>query len=257
MDQMTEIDDFYTFGVRRATARSAIRRLLVGVLPEPTLRQLQFELNMLIVRARSWNASRAFRGKTGLLVNIGAGDVGKQTGWVNMDGSRARGVNCLYDARKRLPFPDKSVRGIFTEHFFEHIDYTEEAPHFLAECHRVLQDDGVIRIIVPDAEKYLEAYVAGGWNQLAALRPLDAHLKDQHFQFKYNTRMELINVVFRQAQEHKFAYDFETLELLLKRNGFQDIQKQEYGKSVAPEICIDLQVRASESLYVEAVKRSG
>jgi predicted SAM-dependent methyltransferase len=249
------VDDFYTAGVNRLKRRRLIRRYMCNILPEYLLRQIGFEAHMLSVRVRSRNAARAYRTKKDMLVNIGAGDAGR-TGWINLDGSIAKGVNCLYDARKRLPFSNESVKGIFTEHFFEHIDYTEEAPHFLAECHRVLQIGGVIRIIVPDAEKYLRAYVAGGWQELACLRPLDDQLKDHHFNFKYNTRMELINVVFRQSQEHKFAYDFETLALILRRNGFEDIRKQEFGKSMIPDMCIDLDVRASESLYVEAVKRT-
>jgi predicted SAM-dependent methyltransferase len=209
---------------------------------------------MLLVRVRSWNASRAFQGETDLLVNIGAGANGKKTGWVNLDGFANQGINCLCDARKGLPFPDNSVRGIFSEHFLEHLDYTEEVPKFLSECYRVLRGGGVLRIIVPDAEKYLRAYAQGGWQELISIRPLDANLKDRHAQFRYNTRMELINVVFRQQQEHKFAYDFETLEFLLKRKGFCDIKRQEFARSINPEMCIDMAARASESLYVEAVK---
>src|SRR5262249_55628967 len=142
-----------------------------------------------------------------------------------------------------------------TEHFFEHIDYTEEAPRFLAEAKRVLKDGGVIRIIVPDAEKYLNAYVRDDWRDMMAIRPLDPNLKDFHYSFRYSTRMELINVVFRQFEEHKFAYDFETLALLLKRNGFDEVVRSSYGQSLDPELCIDLEARAPESLYVEAVKR--
>jgi predicted SAM-dependent methyltransferase len=250
-----DVDDFYIFGIKRRRQQRGVRRVLTTFFPESTLRQIQFELHMLLVRLRAWNIDRTYKGRTDLLVNVGAGDAGKE-GWINLDGSKAPGVNCRYDARRRLPFPDGSVKGIFTEHFFEHIDYTEDAPRFLAECHRVLKDGGVIRIIVPDAEKYLLAFAQGGWDDLATIRPLDSELKDYHFRFKYNTRMELINVVFRQEQEHKFAYDFETLALLLSRNGFRDVQRQEFGKSMAPEICLDLKERAPESLYVEAVKRS-
>jgi predicted SAM-dependent methyltransferase len=99
------------------------------------------------------------------MVNIGAGPAGK-AGWVNLDGFRATGINCLCDARRRLPFPDGSVRGIFTEHFVEHLDYTEEVPDFISECYRALEPGGAIRIIFPDIEMYLKAYTAGGWEEL-------------------------------------------------------------------------------------------
>jgi hypothetical protein len=66
--------------------------------------------------------------------------------------------------------------------------------------------------------------------------------------------MELINVIFRQEQEHKFAYDFETIELLLKRHGFNEVTKREFRQSANPELSIDSEGRAAESLYVEAKK---
>lgn len=66
--------------------------------------------------------------------------------------------------------------------------------------------------------------------------------------------MELVNFVFRQKYDRKFAYDYETLKFLLYKYGFSSVQKQEFGKSQLEELCIDQQVRASESLYIEAVK---
>ncbi len=249
----TDIDDFYTAGVKEVSSRRGLRGLIFQLLPKPLLKQLKFELDMLLVRTLQRRHAASYRGRTDLLVNVGAGDVGKD-GWINLDGYRAAGITFRWDARRSLPFPDKSVKGIFAEHFFEHIDYRQEAPRFLAEARRVLRDDGVLRIIVPDAERYVRAYVEGDWESLASLRPLDAQRKDFHFDFKYSTRMELVNVVFRQEQEHKFAYDFETISLLLKRNGFHRVVRQQYGQCLDPDVCIDLQVRASESLYVDAVK---
>jgi citrate lyase synthetase len=66
--------------------------------------------------------------------------------------------------------------------------------------------------------------------------------------------MELINVVFRQGHEHKFAYDFETLRFLLDRYGFSEVVHQEYGTSLMTELCLDQVHRASESIYVDAKK---
>src|SRR5208282_5837473 len=144
-----------------------------------------------------------------MLVNIAPGVHGKP-GWVNVDVFKGPNVNCLYDCRKSLPFPDESVRAIFSEHFFEHLDYTEEVPYFLRECHRVLKKGGVLRLIFPDAEKYLRAYCQGGWEEISRIRPLAVERTDPYFHCRYNTVIELINVLFRQGHEHKFAYDFET-----------------------------------------------
>ncbi len=247
--------DFYSAVIEKARPKRAFKKLLLGFLPNHALEHLRYELRMLLVRVRSANRADAFHQQKDLLLNVGAGKSGKQ-GWVNVDAVPVATINCLYDARTRLPFPTGSVRGIFCEHFFEHIHYTEEAPRFLSECYRVLQDGGVLRIIVPDAEKYLMAYAQGGWGAFQQIRPLDAELRDRFFGWQYNTRMELVNHVFRQGQEHKFAYDFETLEFLLKRNGFHDVRRQEFGRSVMAGLCIDAEIRKAESLYVEAIKQA-
>jgi predicted SAM-dependent methyltransferase len=117
----------------------------------------------------------------------------------------------------------------------------------------VLQPGGVIRIIVPDAEKYIRAYCAEGWEELIKVRPLRPDHTDD-FGSRFNTKMEVVNAVFRMYIDHKYAYDFPTLEFLLRRYGFDEIQKRGFGKSALLELCIDNPDRASESLYVEAVK---
>jgi len=228
-----------------------VRRLIP--IPQHTFFPLLYELYLIGVRLTSRGAPRRFHGQRDLLINLGAGDQGLP-GWVNVDIFAAPGVTCRYDCRKRLPFPDDSARGIFCEHFLEHLDYSEEVPHFLSECRRVLQPGGVLRVLVPDAGRYLLAYAQGGWEELAHLRPLDAGQVDAHFQFPYRTRMELVNMVFRQGHQHRFAYDVETLAFVLRRYGFRQVIRQDYRVSLLPELAIDQEVRASESLVVEAVK---
>ncbi len=66
--------------------------------------------------------------------------------------------------------------------------------------------------------------------------------------------MEVVNSIFRQGTEHKFAYDAETLILDLTRAGFSFVIHQDFGKSVMPALIIDRPERATESLYVEALK---
>jgi predicted SAM-dependent methyltransferase len=233
--------------------RRGIRRLIHRIIPQHTYASLRFEIHLGRVRLRSRSIWKRFENSDNLLVNIGAGPHGKP-GWINIDAYEMPSINCVYDCRKSLPFPDDSVKGIFCEHFFEHIDYTEEAPYFLSECYRVLKPGGVIRLIVPDAEKYLQAYCEGSWEHLRRIRPLDSEDKDVYFHCKYNTPMELINVVFRQGHEHKYAYDWATLDFLLSHYGFPTVTRQPFGQSLMPELCLDQPIRATESLYVDARK---
>jgi predicted SAM-dependent methyltransferase len=245
---------------QRLLGKTGLQKLAMTALPfiprhayHPFLSEVRIALTRLVHRPS--RVKRLYRDLRDLIVNIGPG-LSARPDWVNVDIFKFPGVNCIYDCRKALPFSDSAVRGIFTEHFFEHIDYIEEAPIFLAECLRVLQPGGVIRIIVPDVEKYIRAYCADGWEELIHVRPLKPDHTDVHFGSRFNTKMEVLNAVFRQYFEHKYAYDFPTLEYALQRVGFSDIRKQEFGKSLLPDLCIDSPDRVSESLYVEAVKNS-
>ena len=65
------------------------------------------------------------------------------------------------------------------------------------------------------------------------------------------TQMEHVNYNFRQAGEHRYAYDYETLSRLLERCGFEAIERSEYD----PEL--DSEDRVVGSLYVTARKPDG
>jgi predicted SAM-dependent methyltransferase len=253
--------EIYPNFAQRLAGKSGFQRLLMTALPfvprhayHPFLSEMRIAIDTRL-KHRPARVRAAFSERRDLIVNIGCGFEGKP-GWTNVDVVPAEGVNCIYDCRTGLPFADGSVRWIFTEHFFEHIDYTDEVPVFLTACYRALSPGGVIRIIVPDAEKYVRAYCAEGWGDLTAIRPLHADHSDSVFGSRFHTKMEVVNAVFRQYFEHKFAYDFATLEFVLRRYGFDAVQRQSCGQSVANGLAIDKPERASESLYVEASKRA-
>lgn len=105
------------------------------------------------------------------------------------------------------------------------------------------------RLAVPDAGRFLRAYqsqnkeewLALGWN-------IDRWLPE------YYTQMDIINFIFRQEEEHRYAYDLETLVLLLKRAGFENIQKKGFNTSQDPQFIDDREEESLGTLYVEAVK---
>jgi predicted SAM-dependent methyltransferase len=240
-------------GKKVAEARG-LHTLKYIFLPRHVYLTVKSELQIAALRLlKSRRVENRFHDASDLLVNLGAGPKGKE-GWINVDVEAHPGVNCVYDCRKKLPFPNDSVRGIFCEHFFEHLEYTEEVPHFLSECHRVLKPGGNIRLIVPDLEAYVRAYCSEGWMELEKLRELGPNHKDPHFKCHYNTRMELLNMLFRQGSQHKFGYDYDTLAFLLGRFGFKGIKREKCSHGRSPELCIDDPSRAVESLYLEASK---
>lgn len=124
---------------------------------------------------------------------------------------------------------------------------------FLKECRRCLAPQGVLRIIVPNAGKYLHMY--GDWEGLALTRPLEKRngaYYDPWLHCSYATQMEMINAIFRQGTHHKYAWDAETLLKAMSSAGFARVIEQSFGISISG-VPLDSEARKSESLYVEAV----
>ncbi|RYU91622.1 hypothetical protein EWM62_06695 [Mucilaginibacter terrigena] len=212
------------------------------------------KLYALKIKRNEGNVIQALSSQTDIYGNIGCGGVGLPTGWVNIDFSIYENVTYGFDCRKNLPFADNSAKGLYTEHFFEHLDYFTEVPYFLASCYRSLQKGGVLRIVVPDAEKYLRGYCTDNWDELKRTRPLNNDLYDEGMGIKFETKMQLVNEVFRQGGDHKYAWDYETLKLSLLKAGFNLTHKMSYMQSNDAKLQIDQANREPESLYVEAIK---
>jgi predicted SAM-dependent methyltransferase len=183
-----------------------------------------------------------------LSVNIGSGGCGLPD-WVNVDVSPGPNTTILLDIRKRLPFADGSVRRLFSEHVIEHLDFAEDIPNVFAEFHRVLAPGGVLRIIVPDAGRFLTAYVQKDRSQWQSLGwELDVFPADIH------SSMHVVNHIFHQGGEHLFGYDFDTMSLMLRKAGFKTVLQQPFGVSVDPALAIDQEIHKHHSLYVDAVR---
>jgi predicted SAM-dependent methyltransferase len=185
-----------------------------------------------------WSGVRRARSlKPPFRLHVGCGP-NLKTGWVNVDLSE--GSDVRLDLKEPLPFPDNSATVIYSEHFFEHLSL-EEGTRFLEESMRVLVPGGVIRIGVPDAERSLRQYVSGDRERWQEIR------KRYHPEW-CNTPMHSVNYFFRQAGEHKYAYDFETLSSVLEDCGFVNIRRQDWDPT------LDLESRRDGTLYVDAAK---
>jgi predicted SAM-dependent methyltransferase len=220
-----------------------------------TVRRLRFEAAA--ARARIGNAvspryylrRRNLRGKRGLNVNIGSGGRGFD-GWINLDLGGHEDILFPWDIRRGFPFADGQVARLFAEHVIEHIEFREDLPNVLASILRVLQPGGRVRIVVPDCERYLDAYLARDAAKWSALGlPKLPHDMPTH--------MAMVNHVFHQEGEHFFGYDFETLAYVLRSAGFAEVRRQAFEVSEDALLCLDRPEHAPYSLYVEAVKPGG
>jgi predicted SAM-dependent methyltransferase len=177
-----------------------------------------------------------------LCINIGCGSR-PLPGWVNLDAARSDKIDVVWDLRRGLPFPDESCTAIFGEHVIEHIPKAG-AELLLRECHRVLQPGGVVRLSTPDAGKFLRAYVSNR-----------EFLADPRFPDSADTSMDRVNMMMRESGQHLWVYDIESICLVLQKAGFSSAIEQTFGASAHPRMQnIDLEERAFESLYVEAIK---
>jgi predicted SAM-dependent methyltransferase len=214
--------------------------------------QLRFEANAWLVRFVNAvsigrrRRLRQIRATRHVLVNVACGPQ-ILDGFLNIDlfGPPPR---VRWDCRISVPVADEGAAGIRVEHFFEHLEPREHVPAFLHDCRRALEPGGVLRVIVPDAERYLQAYCQPGLDGLRAMAvPIP-------FPDDLPTRMDVICHVFHSWHEHRWAYDFETVSHRLRAAGFTIIERAAFGQSRLPALAQDRDQHRPYSLYVEAIK---
>lgn len=76
-------------------------------------------------------------------INFGCGG-NTLPGWLNVDAE--------VDITQPLPYADGSCEAVFAEHVVEHITQ-RQAWDFFAECYRILQPLGYVRIVVPSVAR--------------------------------------------------------------------------------------------------------
>ena len=238
------------------TLKQKLGRIIYARLPfsRRTFNILRFEFHILRQRWANtllpWRRLKIARLRQlrGISLNVGSGGRGHPD-WINLDVSPHHSDNyCTHDLRRPLPLASGTVRRILAEHVIEHIDFKDDIPKVFAEFFRVLEHGGVVRIIVPDVERFLQAYCSGAvepWKDLGFPKGLPP---DMH------TPMELVNHIFHQGGEHCFGWDFATMDRALRLTGFTQVIRQTFGHSVDPLLAIDQPNHAPYSLYIEAVK---
>lgn len=212
-------------------AKAAIKAL-IGRPVIKAGRNLQHEIHVASVHRRGVRAAKRLCDQRELKLNFGCGP-NKKPGWINID--LFDGADLQLDARRPVPLPDRCAAMVYSEHFFEHLEHSSETGLFLNECFRLLRPNALFSVGVPDTQWTLEA--TADWLEAVKLHGWHPGC---------STKMELLNDHFRQHGEHKYAWDFETLEKTLQNAGFVNIRRRDFD----PE----LDSRAVGSLYVDALR---
>ncbi len=174
----------------------------------------------------------------------------KMDGWINVDLDASCKPDVIADLRQNLPFRSQSIDYIHSEDFVDQLEL-EKAYHFFEECHRILKEYGVMRVLTPDLHQFADRYIKGDkgllklWNEQVGL-PL-----------KTRRLCEIFNLGMRLGG-HTFLYDGETLAYVLKECGFEPkrVSFQYSGESELRGLDIR-SPQTAVSLYYEGYKRKG
>jgi hypothetical protein len=91
------------------------------------------------------------------MLNLGCGAT-CHPAWTNVDVKVFAPGVIAHDLTKGVPFSDARFDVVYCSHMLEHFE-PEAGENFLRECLRVLKPGGVIRIVVPDLEQIVRAYL--------------------------------------------------------------------------------------------------
>lgn len=176
-------------------------------------------------------------------LNLGCGPF-PHPDFINADYDWRPGIQLCWDFRRKIPLPEGVLAGLFSEHCLEHLT-KDDARSLLAGLKPAMKPNGRVRIVVPDAELYLDIYMRrrAGESVLFPYEAPDTQLSE--------TPMDHVNRIFRNYG-HLFAYDFTTMKKLLIDAGYRDIERCGFREGKVSKLLIDREDRKEESLYIEA-----
>jgi SAM-dependent methyltransferase len=188
----------------------------------------------------------------------------------------------IWDLRKGIPYPDNTFHAVYHSHFLEHLD-TSASELFLRECYRVLRPGGVLRIVVPNLEYYINLYNSSLCSLYAAVDISARAQIENHKKSIFLLLNQLIDheptgtaeqkhlyrkielwirgTTSQTGEMHRWMYDSFTLHQLFEDTGFRDITKNSHNTSRITrwkEWKLDSQndftPKKPESLYMEGIK---
>ena len=168
--------------------------------------------------------------------NLGAGYGWAKEGWEVLDHDL---VVKPFQIRKQawdLPYRDESFQTVFCSHVFEHISHFK-IEQVICEINRVMDKDGILRLLVPDLKKIATAYVNSDRKAMAQ------YIKEDGSGMKSNLGLGqafmnfvvsaggdnfMMNSDFSEiiaGYAHVYCYDYEMLSGLLGYYGFYKIRQ--------------------------------
>ena len=161
-------------------------------------------------------------------INLGSGPTKGENGWTNID--LLDGADLNLDISSGLPMPQDSIEMIYTSHFLEHLDYPTLC-RVLKECHRVLRSGCALSICVPDASKFINAYIRNDYQEMTINNNESVKIpsflavpgEGVYTKALINTgsAIDWLNYIAYSNSQHKYMFDSENLLRHLNLAGFK------------------------------------
>jgi predicted SAM-dependent methyltransferase len=130
-----------------------MRLILKGLLHRIAGRAYASEAEIKRIRQAAQEAE-----KSSVLCNLGCG-TRTHGDWINIDFHGDGRAVFSWDLRLGVPLPDRACDAVYSSHVIEHFS-RDGARRFLDECRRVLKPGGIIRLVAPDLEGIIRAYLS-------------------------------------------------------------------------------------------------
>ena len=148
------------------------------------------------------------------------------------------------DVTKRLPFQASSAEAIYSSHMLEHLAH-RDAIHLLAECRRVLDDGGVLRLALPDLRRMAQAYLASSDSGAA-----DAFVEAIGLGIEANPKGSRRLIEAMSGARHRWMYDAASIVSACEAVGLTRVEECAYREGRCPDL-MNVEQR-EDSLFIEA-----
>jgi len=175
-------------------------------------------------------------------LNVGASPIWSKSGWHTLDHKIRDGNETSIEGdAASIPLENASCSTVFTSHMFEHIPHVK-LEDILLEFNRVLDNDGVLRLLTPDLRKLAEAYIKEDDDFFR-----EAKLEDESLRTDLGYGGMFMNFIVSPGQDtalydrglkefiagyaHLYSYDYSMMKILLERTGFYCIEQKGFCES--------------------------
>ncbi len=193
-------------------------------------------------------------------LNVGASPIWSKDGWHTLDHkTRDESVTSIQGDAANIPLDGNSCSTVFTSHMFEHIPHVK-LEDILLEFNRVLDNNGVLRILTPNLKRVAQAYIEEDAEFFK-----EAKLEDESLRTDLGYGGMLMNFIVSPGQDtalydrglndfiagyaHLYCYDFNMLKILLERTGFYCVENKGFCASDILDYEEPLHVEGMEPIW--------